>query len=43
MKSTVVIFVLGLTFLHLQVDAKRLVLKEISAEKTDNQPLSNVQ
>ncbi|KAJ6995843.1 hypothetical protein NC653_012651 [Populus alba x Populus x berolinensis] len=38
MKSTVVIFVLGLTFLHLQVDAKRLVLKEISAEKTDNQP-----
>jgi hypothetical protein len=43
MKSTVVIFVPGLTFLHLQVDAKRLVLKETNAEKTDNQHLSNVQ
>ncbi|KAI5587107.1 hypothetical protein BDE02_05G009600 [Populus trichocarpa] len=41
MKSTVVIFVPGLTFLHLQVDAKRLVLKETNAEKTDNQHLSN--
>jgi hypothetical protein len=44
MKTTVaVVFVLGLAFLDLQVDAKRLLLKEIKAEKTDDKPLSNVQ
>uniref|UniRef100_A0A6N2L0A9 BURP domain-containing protein n=1 Tax=Salix viminalis TaxID=40686 RepID=A0A6N2L0A9_SALVM len=43
MRTTAVILVLGLTFLNLQVDAKRLVFKEITAEKTDKQPLSNVQ
>ncbi|KAJ6775574.1 hypothetical protein OIU79_018695 [Salix purpurea] len=43
MRTTAVILVLGLTFLNLQVDAKRHVFKEITAEKTDKQPLSNVQ